>query len=130
MRSTQRLPAFAAALVALNLLVGMLAMIPLVLLVSLLAYAASGPYGPTTNHTYATVFGRPAPLQLDTDEAGLVAIFLMFVALLLGGAFLGGNHALGRLRPGGVPAVAGWVAALAVTLLPWALGMSWWWSSR
>ncbi|MEU7587784.1 hypothetical protein AB0A95_15975 [Micromonospora sp. NPDC049230] len=108
-----------------NAVLGLLAVPPLAVLMSLLAYAAHSPTSSLTNHTYATIAGRPPPIEIDGDEAGVALVLLVVAAALLGGAFVATNTwLLGRL-PGARR--AGWVAAAMLTLLPFACFVGYWW---
>ncbi|WP_306214066.1 hypothetical protein [Actinoplanes sp. RD1] len=114
-------------LIGLNAILGVFAICPLTGALSLLAYASSGPYAPGTNHTYASVGGQPAPLEIDTDEAGIVAMGLLVAAMVLVPVFFAINIPLVRqLRPRVPPALA-WCAALVVVLLPFGVVLTLWW---
>ncbi|WP_305787178.1 hypothetical protein [Symbioplanes lichenis] len=114
-------------LVGFNALLGLFAICPLTAALSLLAYASDGPYAPGTNHTYATVGGQPPPLEIDTDEAGIVAMGLLVAAMVLVPVFFAINIPLvRRLRPQ-VPAALSWFAALVVVVLPFCVVLGLWW---
>jgi hypothetical protein len=116
-----------ALLAGANVFLGLLAICPFTIALSLVAYVSDGPYGPGTNHTYATVGGQPAPLEIDTDEASLVAVAFLFAASILLAAFLAINIPLVRRLRAHVPPALAWFAALTVLVLPFGIMLSLWW---